>query len=227
VGIFEGRRLLKNFSFASKKSYIRRYLKKVEVIIFSSVSPSKEGAFLSEASIIKRKPLKLGKDIKIPIKVEYKDPSEVGTDRLANCVAAYERVRRECIVVDIGTAISFDIVSKGGAFIGGVIAPGPSISSEALHKHCELLPYIREISIPPRTIGKDTRTNILSGIYWGSIGLIERILKNIKDELGGNPSILATGGGVRLLGNSGLFDMVIPVLTLEGIAISYYKSRGL
>jgi type III pantothenate kinase len=128
------------------------------------------------------------------------------------------------VVIDIGTAITFDVVSKNCEFLGGIIAPGPEISARALSGHCALLPYIK-LRKPQKAIGKNTWDNINLGLYWGIAGLIERGVKNIEMELGEKPKVIGTGGAIDLFSDIRIFDEIIPTLTLEGIAISYYKTK--
>jgi type III pantothenate kinase len=139
----------------------------------------------------------------------------VGADRLANAAAAWARCRRACVVVDLGTAVTYDVV-VGGWFVGGAIAPGMGLSSEALHRRCALLP-----AVPPgrerRAVAVTTATNIRAGLYFGMRGAIAETLAQIRREIG-PARAYGTGSDAPLFAD--LFD-VVPALTLEGIAISY------
>jgi pantothenate kinase type III len=140
-----------------------------------------------------------------------------GMDRLANGVAAWARARRACAVVDAGTALTVDVVDRRGDFVGGLIAPGPSLQARSLHEHTALLPEIAPRRAG-RAIGRDTTEAIAAGIHLGLAGLVKEALARVRRELGTRPRVYGTGGAIALL--SDLVDEVIPALTLEGIAIS-------
>lgn len=198
----------------------------IQAVIYVSVNPDRERQILHLLRCkFGLKPLKLGRDLAFPIKVRYSPPSSVGADRLANAVAAYELARRMCMVIDLGTAITFDVVSKRGEFLGGAIAPGLGLLARALSRGCALLPEIHPAR-PRHLIGKDTTQNIRIGTFWGVVGAIKQITVNITDKLGKRPYIFGTGADANLFAGLGLFDTIRPYLTLEGIAISYLKNVG-
>jgi len=155
---------------------------------------------------------------KLPIR--YKNPSEVGADRIVNAVAAFHKYQTSLIVIDFGTATTFDAISEKGEYLGGAISPGIMISSEALFIKASKLPRV-EIFIPPESvIGKDTSSSIKAGIIYGYAGLVDGMVKRMKAEMGTNPQIIATGGLAGLMCKvSETIEVVEPNLTLEGLRI--------
>ncbi len=166
------------------------------------------------------------RDFTIPIRVDCPEPEKVGSDRLLNAVAAYRLVRRECIVVDIGTALTVDAVSKEGAFLGGAIFPGAKISSEVLHSRTALLPevWLAQAESP---IGKSTVQAITAGLYWGLAGAVDRLVSETKTALGGSPVVIATGGDLSIIKTaSRLIDRAEPNLMLDGIRFAFEETRA-
>ena len=155
---------------------------------------------------------------KIPIR--YKNPSEVGADRIVNAVAAFHKYRTSLIVIDFGTATTFDSISEQGEYLGGAISPGIMISSEALFIKASKLPRV-EIFIPPKSvIGKDTISSIKAGIIFGYAGLVDGMVNRMRNEMGTHPKIIATGGLADLICKvSETIEAVEPNLTLEGLRI--------
>lgn len=155
----------------------------------------------------------------------YNTPQDVGADRVVNAVAAYTRHGGPCIVVDFGTATTFDAISAKGEYLGGVIAPGVNISSEALFQRTARLPRV-DIRHPERVIGTSTVGSIQSGLYFGYIGLVEGILKRMVEELGQPKSVIATGGLARLIGKgSELITEIDEYITLEGLRLIYLRNH--
>ena len=155
------------------------------------------------------------------LKIDYPDPSKIGADRLANAVGCLALFPPPCIVVDFGTAVTFDVISKAGAYVGGVIAPGLGLMSEYLHTRTALLPHIH-LQSPPRAVGRNTRDAMLSGAVHGYRGLVTEILERIRKEEfpRQRTTVVATGGDAKLIGGSlPLFDHIIPTLTLQGLHI--------
>lgn len=157
------------------------------------------------------------------IDVDLPMPSEVGADRLVNAVSVVKHYQSPAVVVDFGTATTFDVIDQNGAYSGGVIAPGINLSITALHQAASKLPKV-SVKKPDTTIGKTTSHAIQSGIYWGYLGLIEGVIKNITDELGTKPYVIATGGLASLFTpNTDAIDIVDEELTLKGLLEIYKK----
>ena len=164
--------------------------------------------------------------VKTGIAIHVDNPQEVGADRIVNCVAAFERYGGPAIIVDFGTATTFDVVTANAEYVGGVIAPGLNISAEALFARASRLPRV-DIKRPPTVIGTNTVVNMQSGLYFGYLGLVDGILDRMKSELPPLKKILATGGLAKLLApDSQYIDEVRDDLTLEGLKIIYDRNRG-
>lgn len=144
-------------------------------------------------------------------------------DRLANAAAAWARTGKACVAVDLGTAVTFDVVDGRGAFVGGLIAPGPGLGARALSEHTALLPLVAPAR-PKNVIGRRTVTNIQSGLYWSVAGLIETGLREVRRAMGRRIPAFGTGGDAPLFRR--WFDLVVPALTLEGIRESYERHYG-
>jgi type III pantothenate kinase len=164
--------------------------------------------------------IEVGPRIELGVGVEYPKPSSIGADRLANAAGASALFGKPCVVVDFGTAVTFDIVSAEGAYIGGVIAPGLEVMTDFLYARTALLPKI-SLREPERTVGKSTREAMVSGAVYGYRGLVRGILERVGDELGKTPPrVIATGGYAALIAE-GLpeIETVVPNLTIEGLRI--------
>ncbi len=164
----------------------------------------------------------------------YANPAEVGADRIVNAVAAYQKYRCRLIVVDFGTAITVDLISEQGEYLGGAIAPGIAIASEALFKKASKLPRVDLLTPPAAVMGRDTAESIKSGIIFGYAGLVDGIVRRLQEETGGPCPVIATGGLAALIADvSTVIETVEPDLTLEGLKIiaarqdaTAGKSRG-
>jgi type III pantothenate kinase len=152
--------------------------------------------------------------------IQYKNPSEVGADRIVNAVAAFHKYQTSLVVIDFGTATTFDSISENGEYLGGAISPGILIASEALFMKASKLPRV-EIFVPPENvIGKDTAGSLKAGIIYGYAGLVDGMIKRMKAEMGTNPRVIATGGLAELMSQvSETIEAVEPDLTLEGLRI--------
>ena len=157
----------------------------------------------------------------------YSNPLEVGADRIVNAVAAYEKYKSRLIVIDFGTATTFDAVSAKGEYLGGAISPGIHIAAEALFRNASKLPRV-EIFEPPETvIGKDTAGSIKSGMIFGYAGLVDGMVDRMAGEMGGAPMVIATGGLAPLMQNvTRTIEAVEPLLTLEGLRLIHEKSQS-
>ena len=165
-------------------------------------------------------PLVVGRpECVLPIEPRVDQGTTVGPDRLVNTVAAYDRHGGDLIVIDFGTATTFDVVDTDGAYIGGVIAPGVNLPLEALHMATASLPYV-DVSKPARVIGTNTVACMQSGVYWGYIGLIEGILREVRKERDRPMRVIATGGLASLFAqDTALFDSVEDDLTMYGLVL--------
>ena len=163
--------------------------------------------------------------IKTGITIKYDNPREVGADRIVNAVAAYHEFKTNLIVVDYGTAITFDVVSSKGEYTGGAISPGISIASEALSEKTAKLPKV-PLTLPPSIIGKNTVASIQSGLVYGYISMVEGMIKRIKKEINDKTIVIATGGQARFFHRCvSSVDHLRPHLTLYGLKILYEKNR--
>jgi type III pantothenate kinase len=164
-------------------------------------------------------------DLGIGINVDR--PSSVGADRLVNTVAAHERYKGALIVVDFGTATTFDVVSAQGAYDGGAIAPGANLSAEALHQAAAMLPRVA-IHRTQSVIGKDTVPAMQSGLFWGYIGLIETIVSRIKEEYGQPMTVIATGGLANLFyTQTPVIEHLDPDLNIRGLMLIHARNAKL
>lgn len=154
----------------------------------------------------------------MPILVD--NPNEVGADRIVNAVAAYARYQSSLIVIDFGTATTFDAISEEGAYLGGAISPGIAISAEALFAHASKLPRVELFQPPDAVVGKDTTSCIQSGIIFGYAGLVDGIVQRMQAEMQTHPKVIATGGLAPLIRDvADTIEAVEPDLTLEGLRI--------
>lgn len=178
-----------------------------------------------------REPLAVSPGVRTGMVIQVDNPREVGADRIVNAVAAFEACRTAVIVVDFGTATTFDFVNSAGAFQGGVIAPGMMISTEALFREASKLPRV-ELTRPPRVIGKNTVAAMQSGIVYGYAGLVDSLVERIKKEIKKEwpaepePKVIASGGLARVLApETRTIDSVDEHLTLKGLQIIYQRNR--
>lgn len=149
-----------------------------------------------------------------------KNPGEVGADRIVNAVGAFHRYRTSLIIIDFGTATTFDAISKRGEYLGGVISPGIGIASEALFMHASKLPRVEIFKAPDSVVGKDTISSIQAGIIFGYAGLVDGIVQRMRSEMGSEPKVIATGGLAPLIQDvAHSIEAVEPDLTLEGLKI--------
>jgi type III pantothenate kinase len=241
IGLFRGRKLVKSWKIKTDSdktgdeygAILLNLMQvaglqpgKVNGAIVSSVVPPLTPVveelcrtyFATEASVV-------GPGLKTGMPILYENPSEVGADRITAAVAAYEKYGGPVIVLDFGTATTFDAVSAKGEYLGGAIAPGVRISAEALYLKTAKLPRI-EIRKPKRAIGRTTVASMQSGLYFGYIGLVTRTIAEIRKELGPNARVISTGGfGGQVAAEVPEIQAHEPDLVLEGLRIIHERNR--
>jgi type III pantothenate kinase len=225
LGFFKENRLLKraclftksNKYFPFLKKYFNKY--KIEKVIISSVVPwaTKE----MERALRRLKAeniLILGKNLVVPIKNRYQCPKEVGQDRLVNAFAAVNLYGYPAIVVDFGTAVTFDVISKNKEYLGGMILPGLETSLNSLHEKTALLPKVKLSSAPRDLFGRNTRNSMLSGVIFGFASLTDGVIGRFKHKLGKNTLAIGTGGNIKFISRyCRQFSSVDIDLTLKGL----------
>ncbi len=225
--IFKENKIIKKFNLSTGNlnfSRIKRKVGKTRVddAIISSVVPGVnkilEGGL---KALLNRQPYVLGKNLTVPIRNLYRRPNQVGQDRLVNAYAGLKLFAAPLIIVDFGTAITFDMVSKNKEYLGGLILPGLNISLEALAEKTALLPKIN-LKPPRELIGRDTQNSILSGIVYGFAALTDSLIQKIKNRVRRNTRVIATGGNIRFIsGYCKQLDKIEPDLTLKGLNFIY------
>lgn len=238
LGLYEGPRLVRRFRI---RTVAARTADETGVLIHdlfrhADVDPAEvSGAIVScvvpdQLHVFRRacqryfgtEPVVVGPGVKTGMRIRLDNPKEVGADRIVNAVAAYEQVQGRCIIVDFGTATTFDVVSAKGEYLGGAIAPGYQISATALFNHASKLPRV-EIARPETVVGKNTIHSMQAGLFYGYLGLVDGVVNRILEEIGDpRPRVLATGGLASVIGRgSETIDEVVPDLTLEGLRLIY------
>lgn len=242
LGLYEGKKLLHNWRISTNRSAtpdeygLTLYnlfahkglrLEAVEGVIISSVVPPLMFALENMCKkYMKKDPLVVGPGIKTGLSIRYENPREVGADRIVNAVAALELYGPPLIIVDFGTATTFCYVDEQAQYLGGAIAPGIGISTEALYQRAAKLPRI-ELIKPKSTVGRNTVTSMQAGIIFGYAGQVDGIVERIREEFGTNPTVVATGGLAELISEeSRTIQIVNPLLTLQGLQMIYERNRA-
>ncbi|MGB2693658.1 MAG: type III pantothenate kinase [Dehalococcoidia bacterium] len=242
IGLFEGDRLNATWRIATEH---RRLTDEYAVIllnlieahglardeikecVFSSVVPDLVPVFETlSRKHLGVKPLVVDTGTKTGVRIRYDSPRDVGADRIADVVGATKRYGPPpLIIVDLGTALVFDAIDADGDYLGGALAPGIGIAAEALYERAAKLHPV-ELARPPTAIGKNTVTALQSGLFFGTVGMIEGMVARFKEELGGEAKVIGTGGWAELIGRgANVFDVVDPDLTLHGLRLIYETNR--
>ncbi|PYS26647.1 MAG: type III pantothenate kinase [Acidobacteria bacterium] len=200
--------------------------KSIDAIAIASVVPPLNFTLKRMAEVyFQVTPLFVDHTTETGVPILYQPPADVGADRIVDAVAAIHKYGAPCIVVDFGTATTFDAINSTGEYLGGVITPGITISSDALFERAAKLPRV-EIKRPQKVIGSATVEAMQSGLYHGYIGLVDGILRKMIDELGGAPRVIATGGLAPLIAKGSEFiETVDETLTLEGLRLVYERTK--
>ena len=236
VGIFAGSTIIDFWRINTAKKDAAYYLKNlpdgmkeqkdISGIVLATVVPDLREVFESVCEqLFAQKPILITTDLNIGLKIWYKNPRQVGADRIANAVGARSLYGTPAIVIDFGTAVTFDVISLGGEYLGGVILPGMGLSRDILHERTALLPWVNIIRTD-EVLGRDTNSAIQSGIYWGFVGMVKYLLKRLKASVfpgfESDVKVIATGGYVsyflRDLEEVHHFDSN---LTLKGLKYIY------
>jgi len=242
IGVYDGEKLLNHWRIRTNAQrtgdeygiLLRSLLendklniKDIKSVVVSSVVPT----LMMELEWMSRKffacrPLIIGPGVKNGLAIKYENPREVGADRVVNAVAAYNKYGGPLIIVDFGTATTFCVVSAKGEYLGGAIAPGIIISTEALVSKAAKLPRV-ELQRPRSLIGKNTVSSMQAGIMYGFVGQVEGIITRMKTEIEGEPQVIATGGLAAVIAReTDVIDKVDEFLTLDGLRLIYEMNRG-
>ncbi len=242
LGVYKGEKLVANWRVTSTSNRtadetwltIKNFCVDADIspallngIGISSVVPDLTDIF----SVISRKylevePVIVDGSMNLGFRIHYKDPSAVGADRLCNAVAGFRKHGGPLIVIDFGTATTFDVVAEKGDYLGGVIALGLESTAAELHRRTAKLPKI-ELHFPEKIIGSDTVSSMQAGIMFGAVDAVEGMIKRIREELGSKPKVIATGGLAAVIAqHTSVIEACEPSLVLDGVRLIYDRVRG-
>jgi len=240
LGLFDGRRLTRSFRLSSET---RRTADEISLAltqifpelarrgehaaVLASVVPTATASFLEAArKVCGVEPLEVSSRIPTGVDVEYRDPQSAGADRIANAAAALALYGAPVVIVDFGTATTFDVILRERRYIGGVIAPGIVTGAEHLIRRAARLSAF-ELKPPPHVVGRSTEESLQSGVYYGAVGQVDAIVRRIAQEEGIKPRVIATGGLAPMIAkHSETIEKVDPDLTLHGLRIIYEMNGG-
>jgi type III pantothenate kinase len=242
VGVFKGERLVADWRMASVTHRtadenwltIRSFCADaglppadISGVGISSVVPDLTDVFESMArKYIKVEPVTVGTTLDLGIKVMYSDPGAVGADRLCNAIAGFKKYGGPLIIIDFGTATTYDVVSKEGDYLGGVIALGLESAASELHRRAAKLPKI-ELHFPDAVIGRDTASSMQAGVMFGTVDAVGGMVRRIRQELGTPAKVIATGGLSTIIARyTDIIDACEPSLVLDGIRLIYERVSG-
>lgn len=240
LGTYEGKKLLKHWRISTDRQktgdeygmlinnlfhFQGIRMTDIEAIVISSVVPPLIVPMIKMCErYFHLRPLIVGPGVKTGIRLKYENPREIGADRIVNVVGAYEQYGGSLIVIDIGTATTFDVVAPNGDFLGGVIAPGIGITAEALFMRAAKLPRI-ELVTPKTVVNRNTISGMQAGLIFGFVGQIDEIVRRIKEEMKMEMTVVATGGYARMIQReSKTIDKIDHFLTLTGLRVLYERN---
>lgn len=200
----------------------------VDGVVIASVVPTINQALI-EASrrYLGCEPVMVGPGIKTGVRIRYDNPRDVGADRIANALAAYTKYGGPVVVIDFGTAVTYDAINGDGDYLGGAIAPGVEISLNALVSHTAMLRRVEPVA-PDSVIGRNTVASIQSGLVWGFVAQVEGMVHRMVAELGGRAKVVATGGQASLVaGLTSVIEVTDPLLTLDGLRLIYAQNADI
>lgn len=237
LGLFDADALIEEFRLASDKDLSQEEYEvllktlyksyKIDGCIIASVVDELNKKFKASVdNVFKIKSIMLTSESNTGVKLSLDNPKEAGADRIANAAGAFMLYNRPCIVIDFGTATSFDIINEKGEFLGGVIAPGLNLQMKVLNKFTSKLPKI-DVAVSNKAIGRNTHDAILSGVIRGSASMIDGLVEQCEKELGAKSTLVATGGYSGLIQSylKRPFDFINPTLTLEGLRYLYELNK--